>query len=130
MTIRHPEAEKWRDVIADVAAVKRQGTGRSIELIEVALDQLIHRGVGSRIPALLDLADQPVANGTGPSVGPRSGSNDLGQVVPTLAHRIESGVDATRSAPLGSSSMPPRARCAGVPSDRATNAGQHGSRHE
>ena len=86
-------AEEGRDVVADVATVERQRGGSAVELVEVALQQLVHRGVASRVPSLFDLTDQPVVDPRCLSASLGSRRNDLDQVMPALAHRIDSGID-------------------------------------
>jgi hypothetical protein len=80
--------------------VERQRGSGTIELVEVALQELIHRGLGSRVSPLLNLTNQPVASGTRPSVGPGSGGDDLDQVMSALAHRVNSGIDADSQRPV------------------------------
>lgn len=66
-------AQERRDVVADVTSVERQGTGGAVELVEVALQQLVHRGFGSRVPPVFNLADQPVTDPTRLLIGPGPG---------------------------------------------------------
>jgi len=70
-------AQVRRDVVPDVAPVKSQCAGGAVKLVEVALQQLIHRGLSPGIPSLFDLADQPVPNSTRLSLSPGSGRDDL-----------------------------------------------------
>lgn len=54
------------------------------------------------VPALLDLADEPVSHRLRTALGLRPCRNDLAQVMPTTGHRVEAAVDEhlVRIAPL------------------------------
>ncbi len=65
--------EERRDVVADAAAVQPEGARRTVELLEVALDQLVDGCVRPRVPPLRHLAQQPVTSGLCLTVRARPG---------------------------------------------------------
>lgn len=86
--------DQWTDVLTHVTAVQLQRPRRSVELVQVAVEQLVDRGRSARASPLLHLAYQPVSNGAGLPLRLRPCRDDFGEVVPTLAHRVDPGVHA------------------------------------
>jgi hypothetical protein len=72
--------EERRDVVADVAAVERQGVLCCVKLVEVAIEQLVKRGRRPRVAPLGDLDHQSVADHLGLPHHPRPIRHDLDEV--------------------------------------------------
>jgi hypothetical protein len=93
--------EQRRDVLARVAAVERQRVRGAVELVKVTLEELRDGRAGARVPVLGDLADQPVPDIAGPTLGVRPGGHDLDQVVPSLGDGVLTRVDAHAKSAAG-----------------------------
>ncbi len=87
-------AEEGREVVADVTAIERPRAVRAVELVEVALQQLVDCRVGPRVAALGDLGQQPIPGRTRLALGRRAGWDRLDERVPLLRDGVHSGVDA------------------------------------
>jgi hypothetical protein len=87
-------AEQRPDVVLHVRLIELQRVRRALELVQVALQQLIERRACLRVPALVDLVHEPDAGGLRLACGVRPRLDDLNQLVPALGQRIEAGVDA------------------------------------
>jgi hypothetical protein len=122
-------AEERTDVVLHVRLVQLQGVGRALELREVALQELIERRAGLRVPALGDLDEEAVAGSLGVAAGVRALRDHLGQHVPLLRERVQPAVhthpqSTTRKGldvPASASRTGARTTCHGI-EVRATGA--------
>lgn len=85
-------AQQRRDVVAHVAAVQGERVRRAVELVEVALQQLVDRRAGARVTPLRHLGHQARADSLRLALGVRAGRHDLAQIVPAVGHRVDPGV--------------------------------------
>jgi regulator of protease activity HflC (stomatin/prohibitin superfamily) len=85
--------EERRDVVAHVSAVERQGVRRPVEVLKVALEQLIHSGARGLRLAATSLTRRSRAARAFP-LGLRSRRDDLDEIVAALGDRVHAGVDA------------------------------------
>src|SRR4029450_5171383 len=69
------------DVLVDVAAVGGQGGAFGLNHLQVPVEQLVQRGVGTRVPLLPNLGEQPSLGGLGQVLAAWSTRDDLSQVV-------------------------------------------------
>jgi hypothetical protein len=86
-------------VFAHVVPVERQRAGRSVELVEVPLEELIHGGLDPWVATLLDLTDQAVASSSGATLRPWSSWDDLGEVVPPLRQSVDAAINPDSQRP-------------------------------
>lgn len=77
------------------------GCSGAVELVEVALEQLVDGRVRPRVPPLVDLTHQSIPGGVSLLLGLRSRRDDLDEVVPTLRHRVDTGVYADAECTAG-----------------------------
>jgi hypothetical protein len=87
-------ADLRTDVSIDVAQIRRQGRRLNVDDFEVPVHQLIDRGARSRVALLVHLAQEPRAYLLSPGFSLWPGRDDLGQVVPSLRHRVDARVHA------------------------------------
>lgn len=87
-------AKELRDVVADVASVVRQSLWGTVELVEIARQQLVDGGRRSWVPALCNVVDEPVTYPLGLPPGPGTRRHDSNEVVPSLRHGVNAGVHA------------------------------------
>jgi hypothetical protein len=87
-------SENRADVLAGLAGVVPSGSGGDIESdFEVAVEQLIDSGGGSRRSSLVNLVLQPGERLLSLALGVRSSGDGLPEVHGLLRDRIDTGVD-------------------------------------
>ncbi len=103
-------AKERADVLVGIALVDVEGVELQVCLRQVLVEQLVDRGLGTRVAALVHLVEQTDSRLLSQLLRGRAGRDDLGQVVPALRDRVDPAYTRTLIAPLGSTSMPPRSR--------------------
>jgi hypothetical protein len=85
-------AEQRPDVVLHVRLIELQRVRRALELVQVALQQLIERRACLRVPALRDLHEQTIAGTLRIALRARALRDHLGQDVPLLRLRVSPAV--------------------------------------
>jgi hypothetical protein len=97
-------------VDAGVALVAVASGVLDLEAAEVAVEKLVHGGVGARVTALVHLGEQAGACLLGLCGGFGSGRYHLGEVVTFLGDRVYARVDPDAQRAAGQVSTSPRER--------------------
>jgi hypothetical protein len=74
-------ADERTEVIADQRLVAVQGGRLDVQQLQVPIEELVDRRTGARIPPLVDLGEQPGACLLSLACCPRTGGNDLREMV-------------------------------------------------
>ena len=87
-------AEEWADVFLGVAAVHIQGVELEVDFSEVAIEQLVDRGLRPGVAPLVQLVEQADLCLLRQLLGVRAGRDRLCQVVSTFGDGVDACVDA------------------------------------
>jgi hypothetical protein len=94
-------ADERPDVLVQVPLVHQVRAGADVDHLEVAIQQLVHRGRGPRVPTLVDLVDHPCPSGLSLSDRLRPRRDDLRQPVPLSRDGVVAGVHTHAKSAIG-----------------------------
>jgi hypothetical protein len=89
------------DVLVQIPLVHQMRAGADVDHLEVAIQQLVHRGRSSGAPALVDLVDHPCPSGLSLSDRLRPGRDDLRQPVTLSRDGVVAGVHTHAKSTVG-----------------------------
>ncbi|MDT7708089.1 MAG: hypothetical protein QOG20_3696 [Pseudonocardiales bacterium] len=89
------------DVLLQVARVHAMGGAADVERLQMAVEQLVEGRVRARVPALVDLVEQPGPRGLGLAGRLRARRDDLHEHVALARDRILTGVDTDAQGAAG-----------------------------
>src|SRR6185369_11212456 len=85
--------EEGPDVLIEDIPVAALGLNIYVELVHVAVKQIVEGSLRSRVPAFVDLRLELGPGPLGCLLRSRSRGNCLSEVVPLVRHRVDAGVD-------------------------------------